>query len=323
MDIKYYYYSKFVSLKNDEASNLVEALKKNINNNANSNLTYCELGSGWGNISVPVISNLIDKHLLKKWYGFEIDNEKIKYFKKFLGFYRAGGSNIGDYDSAVDKLRNNSCSDFEETLKTINSSSEYTDPKYQILLIESNLEKTEEFDKLIKKSLENEIIDVLFIPFIFQHLENWRSIIKKLIPYFNDNLVVVSGELEGDWETCFSPYKVSEYNDWRSFFQKIWKNNTVITTSLRDFKHYNLSVFSTFIENNGFEIESLIDCPLDLIIKTTEIEFLQHIKHKVWSPFIQNFSSHPMPNFQKKDYSKDVKSFKSTHNINIYKLRKK
>jgi hypothetical protein len=318
MDPIFYYYSKFVSIKQDEADRIVRLIQTLINDNS----IFCELGSGWGNISVPIMYKLKEEAKSSiKWYGFERDQNKVNFSRKFVRYYNSDINNRINYDDYIEELRSNqSCRHFRQLINKINNTEPFEEDWF--ILKELDLEKTEEFRNDVFANFSRNKIDVLFIPFFFQHFKIWRIILQILFPYVNNKFVIISGELGGDWEVCFSPNKISTFNDWRLFFLKIWGNNTIIPTAMRDYKYYNLSVFSTFIENQGFKITDFLECPLELKVKTTEIELLHHVKHKVWSPFIQNCINYEQI-LGKKSFLKIEKEFLSIHNINVYSLEKK
>jgi hypothetical protein len=150
---------------------------------------------------------------------------------------------------------------------------------------------------------------------------DWKNVLKVILKYTNDNFLLISGELGGDWEACFSPYKSSEFNEWRQFFLEIWEKYPTIPNTLRDYRYKNLPVLHSFLGNKKIKIQNFIECPIDINVKTNEHELLEHIKLKIWSPFIQNISNSRIP-FENDNFSKEDKYFLSKHIINIFKLQK-
>lgn len=312
MDKKFLYYSKFVNVTKGEIETIVERIEYQLEC---ENYNVCELGSGWGNLSIPFISLLKDKIL--EWHGFESEPDKISFFNKFLNGI---SQETVDYNQGIKELRSTSLikdtpKEFCNLYKHITSLSEESDNK--ISINELNLNKSVSLEEL--KKLNN--IDIIFIPFIFQHIKNWKNVLKTLISKSNNDFLIVSGELSGDWEAVFSPYKTTAFTYWKEFFIDLWDRYTIIPNTLRDYKYYNMAVLHSFLQSQKLKVTEYYEHPVDIEVMTSQKEFIEQMKEKVWSPFIQNL---PKNSFKedKDSYDGDLKVFTSRHIFNIIKIEK-
>jgi len=282
-------YSKFVQLKLDEAEEIVKLICSLLNVKSCSDVqefNIFEAGTGYGCISIPVMRALEKTKIKFKWYGIEKDDNKIKAFPEL--YYKYNEDKIIDY-------RNGTTNEYERVHKDIfqslsNRMKVLVKLPEHIKISKFDIEEINEYKNLTNLFTQTEIISVLFIPFIFQHIYKWREFMKYILETFkfSKEFIIVSGELEGDWEAFFSPWKATNANKWRNIFMKIWENSSNITTALRDYRYKNLDVFKDFLENQGFKMESIDVHLVEIKVKTSIDAIIEQFKFGTWSVVNEN-----------------------------------
>jgi len=309
----FFYYNKFVQFNDDDAKIIAVPI---INHFKDKKLNVFEVGTGYGSVSIPIIKYLTDEKKLNKWYGIEVDKDKIEQFFKLYDYYKKIKAKIKDNRTKL-------FSDYKE-----NYGQPTNNAKGSNIEIKSfDIEQIDNFKGLNNKFFDNNKIDVLFIPFIFQHVNKWRYFLRHLFDknIFSDNLIVVSGELSGDWETMFSPWQATQYIDeenlkWKETFSKIWEKLSIINSSLRDYRYQNILVFNYFLENRcNFHSDKIEIREIDFNVKTSIEEVLNHFKDRTWSCIFQNLES---INFNKKEMEKLFTENKLREDMNFHSIHK-